>query len=96
MQIGDLVMALRENKLWPGRINALDEMIEVKFFRVRLPQKVPSRNVHPYSEALVQQTLKECPGEKMLALAVNMAEKDIEKKREVQRPSKTEVVDLDE
>jgi hypothetical protein len=46
MKVGDIVFALLgSGKPWPGKVQHLGVVVEVKLFRVKLPQKIPAKDV---------------------------------------------------
>jgi hypothetical protein len=90
MRVGDIVMARQKGKLWPGRLTHLDVMAEIKFYRVKVPQKVSAKEVQLFSAGLAQQAQAEC-ADKMLTLAIKQAEKQLQS----QMASRAIVVDLD-
>lgn len=76
MQVGDIVFApLREcGKQWPGKLQKLGVVVEIKFFRIKMPEKVPAKECHLFTPELAQQHLADNQ-DKLFTLAMKMAEK---------------------
>lgn len=94
MQKGDIVFAKVKDsgKLWPGKLKQLGVMAEVKFFRVKTPQIFPAHEVQPYSPKLAQEAQAANP-EKILTLAIKMAEKEVQAQELA--AAKNKVLDVD-
>jgi hypothetical protein len=91
LQVHDIVMARQRNgKLWPGKLTQVGVMMEVKFYRVKQPLKLPSREVQPYSQSLAEQAVADC-SDKVLLLAIKMAEKGLQERIAKRGP----IVDLE-
>jgi hypothetical protein len=95
MQVNDIVMARQRNgRLWPGKVTQVGVVMEVKFYRVKQPLKIPGKEVQAFSQALVEQAKADC-SDKMLGLAIKMAEKALQD-RMVKRAPVVDIEAIDE
>lgn len=91
LHVSDIVMARQRNgKLWPGKLTQIGVIMEVKFFRVKQPLKLPAREVQPYSQSLAEQAVADC-SDKALQQAIKVAEKELQDRLAKRGP----IVDLE-